>query len=68
MKQQLGGGHLWSRGYYVGTSGDKVTNEIIMRYIRYQRDEERPLKSRWICFNQEAPALERGRLHSFFCR
>jgi REP element-mobilizing transposase RayT len=50
MKQQLGGGHLWSRGYYVGTSGDKVTNEIIMRYIRYQRDEERPSKEQMDLF------------------
>jgi putative transposase len=50
LKQQLWGGHLWSRGYYVGTSGDKVTNEIIMRYIRYQRDEERPSKEQMDLF------------------
>jgi len=42
LKQRLWGGHLWSRGYYVGTSGDKVTNDLIKRYIKYQRAEEDP--------------------------
>ena len=50
LKQQLWGGHLWSRGYYVGTSGDKVTNDIIMRYIRYQREEEAPLSDQMDLF------------------
>jgi len=40
IKEQLWGGHLWSRGYYVGTSGDKVTNDLIKRYIRYQREQD----------------------------
>ena len=40
LRAVLWGGHLWSRGYYVGTSGDKVTNELIRRYIQYQRKQE----------------------------
>ena len=42
LKQSLWGGHLWARGYYVGTSGDKITNDLIKRYIKYQRAEEDP--------------------------
>ena len=40
IKEMLWGGHLWSRGYYVGTSGDKVTNDLIKRYIQYQREQD----------------------------
>jgi len=45
IKEQLWGGHLWSRGYYVGTSGDKMTNDMIKRYIQYQRDQDALLDS-----------------------
>ena len=40
IKAMLWGGHLWSRGYYVGTSGDKVTNDLIQRYIQYQKEQD----------------------------
>lgn len=40
LRAVLWGGHLWSRGYYVGTSGDTVTNDLIRRYIQYQRTQE----------------------------
>ncbi len=40
IKEVLWGGHLWSRGYYVGTSGDKVTNDLIRRYIQYQKTQD----------------------------
>lgn len=33
------GGKLWADGYYVGSSGEKVTSELIQRYIRYQEAE-----------------------------
>ena len=33
------GGKLWADGYYVGSSGEKVTSELIQRYIRYQKAE-----------------------------
>ena len=45
LREQLWGGHLWSRGYYVGTSGDKVTNDLIKRYIKYQKAEDDPSPS-----------------------
>ena len=40
IRDILWGSHLWSRGYYVGTSGDKVTNELIRRYIQYQKQQD----------------------------
>ena len=40
LKERLWGGHLCSRGYYVGTSGDQVTNDLIRRYIQYQKKQD----------------------------
>ncbi|GAH71763.1 unnamed protein product [marine sediment metagenome] len=31
---------LWSDGYFVRTVGDRVTAEVIERYIKYQHQEE----------------------------
>lgn len=36
VKQQLWGGKFWADGYYVGSSGDAVTADVIRRYIQYQ--------------------------------
>ncbi len=33
------GGKLWADGYSVGSSGEKVSSELIQRYIRYQKAE-----------------------------
>ncbi|TES90848.1 MAG: IS200/IS605 family transposase [Candidatus Cloacimonadota bacterium] len=40
LKEELWGGELWEGGYFVRTVGDKVTKEVIKRYIRYQHDEK----------------------------
>ena len=40
VKKQLWGGELWSDGYFVRSVGDKVTSEIIRRYIKYQQQEQ----------------------------
>ena len=37
----MGGGELWEDGYFARTVGDKVTAEIIKRYIRYHRQEKK---------------------------
>jgi len=37
VKKKLWGGHLWSAGYYVASVGDKVTAEMVKKYIRHQR-------------------------------
>ena len=32
-------GKIWADGYYVGSSGEHVTSELIRRYIEYQKAE-----------------------------
>jgi len=40
VKKELWGGEFWSDGYFVRSVGDKVTSEIIRRYIKYQQQEQ----------------------------
>jgi putative transposase len=40
VKKQLWGGEFWSDGYFVRSVGDKVTSEIIRRYIKYHQEEQ----------------------------
>lgn len=44
IKKQLWGGELWEDGYFARTVGDKVTAEVIKKYIRYHGDEEKSPK------------------------
>jgi putative transposase len=37
VKKRLWGGEFWSDGYFVRSVGDKVTSEVIRRYIKYQQ-------------------------------
>ena len=39
VKRQLWGGEFWEDGYFARTVGDKITAEVIKRYIRNHRDE-----------------------------
>ena len=39
VKRQLWGGEFWEDGYFVRTVGDKVTADLIKRYIKYHHDE-----------------------------
>ena len=39
VKKRLWGGEFLEDGYFVRTVGDKVTADLIKRYIRYHRDE-----------------------------
>ena len=41
VKRELWGGHFWQVGYFVRTSGDQLTTEIIRNYIEYHRKEEK---------------------------
>ncbi len=41
VKKQLWGGQFWEDGYFVRTVGDKVTAEVIKKYIEYHRKEEK---------------------------
>jgi putative transposase len=40
VRKQLWGGEFWSDGYFVRSVGDKVTSEVIRRYIKYQQQEQ----------------------------
>jgi len=33
QQQEFWGGRLWARGYYVGTSDEAVTSDVVKRYI-----------------------------------
>jgi putative transposase len=45
VKKQLWGGEFWEDGYFVRTVGDKVTADLIRKYIRYHRDQrETPIQ------------------------
>ena len=39
LRKQLWAGEFWSDGYFVRSVGDKVTAEMIKKYIRYQKKE-----------------------------
>jgi len=41
VKKQLWGGEFWEDGYFARTVGDKVTAEVIRKYIEYHRNEEK---------------------------
>ena len=44
VKRELWGGNFWQVGYFVRTSGDQVTTEIIRNYIEYYQKEEKTPK------------------------
>ena len=35
---------MWNDGYFVRSVGDKVTTDIIRKYIEYQAHEDDPIK------------------------
>ena len=41
VKQQLWGGEFWEDGYFVRTVGDKVTKDVIRKYIKYHKKHEK---------------------------
>ena len=43
VKKQLWGGEFWEEGYFAGTVGDKVdkvTADVIKKYIQHHRDDK----------------------------
>jgi len=44
LRKQLWAGEIWSDGYFVRSVGDKVTADIIRKYIEYQTHEEDSLQ------------------------
>ena len=41
VKKELWGGQFWEDGYFARTVGDKVTKEIIKKYIEYHQHREK---------------------------
>ena len=39
LRRQLWGGEFWEDGYFVRTVGDRVSAEIIKKYIQNHRDD-----------------------------
>ena len=39
VKRQLWGGEFWEDGYFARTVGDKITADVIKRYIQNHRDD-----------------------------
>ncbi len=44
VQDKLWGGEFWEDGYFVRTVGDKVTAEVIRKYIKYHQEHETSLK------------------------
>ena len=40
LERKLWGGELWGDGYFVRTVGDKVTVDVIRRYLEFQKHED----------------------------
>ena len=40
LRKQLWAGELWNDGYFVRSVGDKVTADVIRKYIEYQTHED----------------------------
>ena len=44
VKEELWGGEFWEDGYFARTVGDKVTADVIRKYIKYHREQEKSPK------------------------
>ena len=44
VKKGMWSGKIWSDGYFVRSVGDKVTADVIRKYIKYQKHEDDPLQ------------------------
>jgi putative transposase len=40
LRRKLCGAEFWDDGYFVRSTGDQVTSEIIRRYLRYQKSPQ----------------------------
>ncbi len=42
LRKSMWSGMIWSDGYFVRSVGDKVTADVIRKYIQYQKHEDTP--------------------------
>lgn len=48
MKKLMWSGKIWSEGYFVRSVGDKLTIDVIKKYIEYQKRENNPRQMRML--------------------
>ena len=46
MESLMWSGKIWNEGYFVRSIGDKLTSEVIKKYIEYQKKEDDPRQSK----------------------
>ena len=46
IKKQMWSGEIWNDGYFVRSVGDKVTSDMIRKYIKYQQHEDKSIQLR----------------------
>ena len=46
MRKEMWSGKIWNEGYFVRSVGDKVTAEVIRKYIKYQHEEDKVKQSK----------------------
>ena len=46
VKKMMWSGKIWNEGYFVRSIGDKVTADVIKKYIRYQKLEDSPKQTK----------------------
>ncbi len=44
MRKLMWSGKIWNEGYFVRSVGDKVTTEVIRKYINYQNREDKEIQ------------------------
>jgi REP element-mobilizing transposase RayT len=62
LRKQLWAGEFWSDGCFVRSAGDRVTADIVQKYIEYQVHEEDSLQLAVFEKPQVAPQLAGGQL------
>jgi len=60
LRKQLWAGELWNDGYFVRGVGDKVTADIIRKYIEYQAHEDASTQPNMFGNPQDASQLAGG--------
>ena len=46
MRKLMWSGRIWNEGYFVRSIGDKLTTDVIEKYIEYQKKEGDPRQSK----------------------
>jgi putative transposase len=64
LKHKLWSGQLWEDGYFARTVGDRMTRDVIEKYIEHHRELRHGLAQLELKIRLRCPAACRGELHS----